>query len=243
MTFLSEPDLASLRQQPPGLELLRYWCGAADRTDEVCHKLLSYMVSGLVGRGWLQTIDKSLDAAADTLDEPRSRLERALYQLVQADLVAMDGQKVLALAGLFSTRPTGCLLAVDGDHSVHLLGPMAALAATVALRRTGEVRATCQRDPKRRILLRCDDTGVHSREPEGVCLFLPAWDGARAPSFAMTEGGLFADDDALGRWQEDHGDPPGMPLASQMFPMAAADLGGQLGRGLEALLNHLPDFD
>ena len=243
MTFLTDSDQAALRQEPPGLELLRYWCRVGARTDETCHKLLSYMVSGLVGRGWVQTIDKILDSAVDTLDEPRPRLERALYQLVQADLVVLDGLKVLAMAGLFSTRPTGCVLAVQGDHTVHLLGPMAALAATVALRRTGEVRATCKRDPKRRIVLGCDETGVHTREPEGVCLFLPAWDGVRAPSFAMAEGGLFADDDALGHWQEEHGDPPGMPVASQMFPMAAADLGLQLGRGLEALLNHLPDFD
>ena len=34
-----------------------------------------------------------------------------------------------------------------------------------------------------------------------------------------------------------------MPLASVLFPMAAAELGEQLGAALEAVLNHLPDFD
>lgn len=243
MTFLSDADLGVLRQEPPGLELLHYWARAAAATDETCHKLLSSMVSGLVGRGWLASVDRILDAAIDTLDEPRPRLERALYQLVQADLVALDGQKILTLAGMFSTRPTGLSLHIDQEHTVHLLGPLAGLAATVALRRTGQVRGTCKADPKRRIVLACDDTGVHTRDPEGISMFLPVWDGVRAPSFAMAEAGLFGDDEALGHWQEAHGDPPGMPVASAMFPMAASDLGVKLGRSLETLLNHLPDFD
>ena len=87
------------------------------------------------------------------------------------------------------------------------------------------------------------DMEVQARQPETIGLFLSSWDGLIAPSQASAAGGLFADDDALGAWQDRNGDPAGMPVPAMFFDMAAIELGQQVGAALEGLLNHLPDFD
>ena len=243
MTFLSEGALQEVRRDPPGLELQRYWRRTAGTTSVPARALLSHLAAGLVSRGWIQPVDKLLDSAAETLSEPRAVLRGALDELIASDLLTLadDGQRVLTLGGLLSTRPTGLLFYVDHDHTAHLVGPLAGLAVAQAMQLKGEVRATCP-VTKQKLVLSCDTAGIDSRNPETIALFLPAWDGAVRPTVAMAGGGFFADDESLGRWQEDNGDPAGMPLASFMFPMAATDLGQELGAALEAVLGHLPDF-
>ena len=62
------------------------------------------------------------------------------------------------------------------------------------------------------------------------------------PVEAMKAGGLFVDDAALAAWQEGLEDPDGMPLMSMMFPMAATELGSQLGEALDSLLDRFANY-
>lgn len=243
-TFLTNEALEAVRQHPPGLELVRYWRRTAEASSESANVLLSYLASNLLQRGWIQPADKVLDAAVETLNEPRDKLQAAWNELVASDLVKLDtdGQRVTTIAGILATRPTGLLYYLDIEHQVHLSGPLAGLAVAQALQKKGEVRAACAHDKGKRLAMGCDTSGIFSRKPESIAMFLPAWDGTTSAAAAMAGGGFFADDDALGLWQEGKGDPAGMPLASFMFPMAATDLGQELGAALERILNHLPDF-
>lgn len=242
MSFLSVQARASLRNEPPGLELVRYWQTAAGSIGVPARALLSMLASSLLARGWLHPLDKTLESAHETLGEPVDALRKALDELVAVDLVGLDGDRITTVAGLLSTRPTGLDFRIDAAHEVHLTGPLAALAVARALQKPGEIRGVSSAD-KSRVVLVCDESGVTSRDPETICMFLPSWDGTERPSALMAAGGLFADDEQLGKWQEDKGDPPGMPLPSMLFPMAAVDLGAQLGSALEPVLSHLPDFD
>lgn len=227
---------------PPGLELARHLQRQAPTLSEPARKLLSWLASSLVRRGWVQAVDKALEAAEEPTELARPALQGALDELVAAGLVELDGTRIATIAGLLSTRPTGVDFAMADGHSVHLLGPLAALAAAQALQQSGEIRATCPVTGQR-LALGCDTSGIASRNPETICVFLPAWDGQAALATMAAAGGFFADDDALGRWQEDKGDPAGMPMTSFLFPMAAVELGQSLGAALEGTLNHLPDFN
>ncbi len=228
---------------PPGLELVRHWCHVAAQTTESQRFLLSHLASGLVGRGWLHPLDKLRESAADALGEPVDRVQADLDALIALDLVTVQDGKVTTVGALLAARSTGIDFVLDAQHAVHLVGPLAALAAAVALHRKGEVRGVCTGDGTTRLVLVCDASGIYERRPESIGLFLPAWDGQSSPAAQSAGGGLFRDDDALGRWQEQHGDPPGMPVASFLFPMAAAELGEELGRGLAPLFDRLPDYD
>ncbi len=238
-TSLERPE--SLHRDPPGLELARHLQRVAPATGDMARKLLSWLASSLVRRGWIQSIDKCLDLAAEQTDLDRGKLAAALDELVHAGLVELDGTRVASISGLLSTRPTGVDFVTADGHTVHLLGPLAALAAAQALQQAGEIRATCLVTGKR-LVLGCDTAGIASRDPETICVFLPAWEPGMALTAWAALGGFFADDEALGQWQEDKADPAGMPMTSFLFPMAATDLGASLGKALEDVLNHLPDF-
>lgn len=243
MAWLRNEDLLQIGKDPPGLELAGYWRRAAVGVPDSARRLLSYLASSLASRGWLAGTDSLLVQAIEHLAEPEAQVRADWQFLTERDLVSVEQGKVVALAGLLATRPTNLRFALDSHHELHLLGPLAALAVARALGRAGEVRSVCLGDRTTRLTLACDIHGVHARSPESIGLFLPSWDGTTAPSAASTAGGLFADDDALGAWQDQNGDPVGMPIPSMFFGMAAVDLGQQVGEALESLLNHLPDFD
>jgi hypothetical protein len=126
---------------------------------------------------------------------------------------------------------------------VNVLGPLAALAAPIALQHAGEIRGHCAEDPQAALRLIADEEGVHTRDPDGVALFLPAWSPGQSPTEVMSAGVFLADDDALAAWQAAHHEPAGMPVVSMFFAMATADLGVKLGMALAPLFSHLPDFD
>lgn len=242
MSFLDDSAKLLLRKDPPGLEIAHYWRRTATTLTDPSRRLLSYLVSALLSRGWLGSVENLLDAAADNLHEPRGQLAAEFESLLALDLISVEAGKITQLAGLLSTKPTGITFKFDQQTEVHLLGPLAALAVSHALQKAGVVRAKCGDDATQKIELTCDVTGIASRSPETVALFLPAWDGEGPPAQAARGGGLFRSDEALDAWQQAQGNPQGMPIASMLFPMAAVELGADLGSTLEAALNHLPDF-
>ncbi|MBM4341831.1 MAG: hypothetical protein FJ100_00435 [Deltaproteobacteria bacterium] len=234
---------AKVRKAPAGLEIATYWQSVAQATTDPQRRLLSYMVAALLARGWMLPVDRVLESAAETLGEAPAQVQAEFDALVALDLVTLDGPKIATLAGLLTTRPGSLVFKYDSQHEVGLVGPLAALAVGRALQKTGAVRASCAEDKAIKLTLQVDKDGVASRDPDGICAFLPAWNGQLVPTEATAGGVLLRDDDALGRWQESAGEPDGMPLTSLFFPMAAADLAGQVGAALESVLNHLPDFD
>ncbi len=243
MAWLRNEDLLQIGKDPPGLELAGYWRRAAIGVPDSARRLLSYLTSSLASRGWLASADNLLVQAVEHLAEPAHQVQTDWQFLVDRDLLSLDQGKVVALVGLLATRPTRLSYVVDTHHELHLVGPLAALAVARALGKPGEVRATCLGNGQTRLRLMCDAHRVQARQPETIGLFLPSWDGLIAPSQASAAGGLFADDDALGAWQDRNGDPAGMPVPAMFFDMAAIELGQQVGAALEGLLNHLPDFD
>ncbi|MSQ81983.1 MAG: hypothetical protein EXR77_03580 [Myxococcales bacterium] len=251
MGFLANVELgdrgdlvrAKVAKAMPGLEIAAYWQAIAESTTDSQRRLLSYMVSALLARGWMQPLERVLESAEQTLGESPEDLKRDCDALVAFDLLTVDGSKVTGLAGLISTKPTGLVFKFGGQTEVALLGPLAALAVGRALQKNGEVRAVCAEDRTTKLLLKCDNQGVEDRDPNEICAFFPAWDGESSPTHATASAVLLRDDEALGRWQEKAGEPDGMPLSALFFPMAAADLAMQVGAALETVLNHLPDFD
>lgn len=244
MAFLSDDSRPLIDNAAPGLQLLSYWTAVADEADSDARSLLSFAVSGLITRGWVSPLDATLVAAADGLDLASDRLTAAADSLQQLGLLQVKDGRIATLAGIFSTARTSTTFFMGEDQKVHLLGPLAALAASKALARPGEVFTRCSHsEPARRLRLECDESGVHSRTPDSICAFLPAWNGDSHPVGAMRGARVFADDDALAAWQEAHGDPEGMPLMSMMFPIAATELGGQLGAALASLLDRFANFE
>jgi hypothetical protein len=243
MSFLNDELRAELGKAEPGLELVRYWSLAAKQSTEHARALLSYFAASLLSRGWVHPVDKMIDTAADQIGIAHDVVKAVFEELVKSDLVSVDGQRITALAGLISTRPTGLVFYLDHERQLNLLGPLAALAVSKALRQKGEVRATDAIDGARKLKLGCDTAGIATREPDSIGMFLPSWSGDVLPSQAMGHGAFFADDDALGKWQEQKGDPAGMPLTSFMFQMVAPELGHELGAALDPVLNHRPNFD
>jgi len=250
MSFLDRAPLgpaadqrrASIRKAPPGLEVARFWREAADLTPDSGRRLLSYVAAAFLARGWLQSVDRVLDSAAETLGESADQVRADLDALAALDLLYIEGGKFVTIAGLLSTRPTGIVFKFDAQHEVALAGPLAAVAASRALHRAGSIRALCSHDHSTRIELTCDPTGITERDPEQATLFLPSWSGGEPPS-AAAKGGLFGSDEALDRWQVAAGNPDGMPVNSFLFGMAVGNLADEVGAPLEAVLNHLPDFD
>lgn len=243
MGFLDEAEQARLRQDPSGLEIARYWQRAATHLPEGPRRLLSHVASSLMSRGWLPAADKMLAAAADQLGEPLPRVEAWAEQLTAVDLLHMADGKFAVVAGLLSTRPTGLTFHFDDRHEIHLNGPLAALAVSRALQRSGEIRSSCGEDKTTALRLHADLSGITAHAPADMALFLPAWDGAAPPSAAALGGGFFRDDEALDRWQARQGQPGGMPVAAMMLPMASMEIGERLGSALQSLLDHLPDYD
>ncbi len=238
MAVESTPDARAVL---PGLELAEFFQRVASQTSDPARKLLSFLTSSLARRGWVHPIDKMIEAAQEATELPLAVISAAQDELVAAHLLELDGQRIVSLAGLFATRATGLDFVLDGEHALHLTGALSALAASIALQLPGTVRGQCP-VTQARLELCCDVSGIASREPETICCFLPAWNGQGSAAAAAAVGFLFADDEALGKWQEDNGDPPGMPMTSFLFPMGATELGQQLGTALEQTLNHLPDF-
>ncbi|MSP90470.1 MAG: hypothetical protein EXR79_01480 [Myxococcales bacterium] len=243
MPFLDDAARAALKDAEPGLELIQYWKKAAADSSEHARALLSYIVGSLLNRGWVHPFDKTVETAADQIGEPQEKIRTVLDELIRLDLISVEGNRIATLAGLIATKPTGHIFYLDHEHQLHLTGPLAGLAVAKALRRKGEVRSLDGVDAARRLVLGCDESGIATRAPESIAMFLPSWDGDAAPSVAMTGGAYFADDDALGAWQTERNDPAGMPVASFLFPMAAVDLGADYGAALDPVLNHRPDFD
>lgn len=221
---------------PPGLERAARLQQASAASTEAARKVLSWLASNLVHRGWLSSIDKLSGQIHEQTELPVDVVQQAVAELTASGLLELDGDRIATVAGLFATRSTGIDFALADGHTVHLIDPLAALAASVALQTSGEVRAQCPISGQR-LVLECDSSGVASRAPETVCAFL----GGLRDGLPVA-GALLADDDALGAWQEQAGDPPGTPLTSFLFPMAAGDLGQEFGRALEPSLSLLPDF-
>ncbi len=228
---------------PAGLELLEHLCRVAANASPAARGLVSTATSGLLGRGWLPSVDSLIETTAHTLDIAPHDLRAELPWLQQSGLLETAENRVISLGCLFATRKTDLTLVLDDKHEVSLLGPLAALAAPIALQHAGVIRGRCALNASVSLRLSADEEGVHTRDPEGVALFLPAWLAVGTPTSAMAAGVFFADDDALADWQTQNGDPAGMPIVSMFFAMAASDLGGKLGQALAPLFSHLPDFD
>lgn len=243
MAFLTGDSLSRINNAGSGLQLVAHWRALAAEAGDDARSLLSFAVSGLITRGWVANLEGTLNAAAEGLDMPVDRVSAAAHWLQDTGLLQVEEGRVSTLAGIFSTGRTGATFFMTDDQHVHLVGPLAALAVSRALARSGEVLADCDHsEPAQRLRLECDESGVHSRDPHTICAFLPNWDGEAHPVEAMMGGGLFVDDDALAAWQEGRGDPDGMPLMSMMFPMAATELGSQLGEALDSLLDRFANF-
>ncbi len=237
---------AAVDAASPGLQLVAFLSWAAEHLDEDQRTLLSYAASSLVNRGWLSPLPKLLEAASDSLGIAPERLGLAQQALADLGLFEVDGERIVSIAAVLATGKTDITYHVKDDHEerVQLTGPLAALGIARGLSRPGEVVAKCRGtdETKTRVTLVCDVSGVHSRKPESVAMFLPDWKGDTPPSAALRGGGLFLDDDALAEWQTRHDDPDGMPLTSMFFPMAATDLGDKLGTALESMLDHVANF-
>ena len=243
MAFLTGESLERISSAAPGLQLVTYWQGCSETTGEDARTLLSQMVSGLISRGWIHPLEKTLENAVDGLGLSEERIKNAADELQKVGLMQVADGKIVSLAGMFSTTPTKICYFMDEDLKVYLLGALAALAVPQALGRPGELMADCgQAGSAKRLKLDCDEEGVHTRVPDTICIFLPDWSGEDHPADAIAGGGLFADDEALAAWQEANDEPEGMPLASMMFPMAAGELGGQLGKTMESLLDRFANF-
>ncbi len=226
---------------PAGLEVLEHLCRVAAAASPAARGLLSTATSGLIGRGWLPSLDSLIETTSHTLDIPTADLRAELPWLQASGLLEIADSKVISLGCLFTTRKTALTLVLDDRHAIHLLGPLAALAAPIALAHAGEVRGKCALAVPLRLL--ADAEGVHTRDPDGLALFLPAQQPGQTLPEVMAAGVFLADDDALAAWQAQHGEPAGMPVLAMFFAMAAGDLGGKLGRALAPLFSHLPDFD
>lgn len=238
MSFLDKEALGAVRAAPPGLQLAAWLDHVAETLSEEARALLSYVVSGLVSRGWVSSASSVLDAAVEAVGEDRAKLTRALDELQSAGMVQIEDDKFITLAAVLCTNRTSIAYFMDEDHRVYLTGPMAALAVARGLGRSGEIMADCTgSEPARRVRLVCDETGIHTRDPDTIALFLPHWSGDTHPVDAMGGGGIFVDDGALAAWQEAHADVDGLPLSSFMFPMAATDLGARTGKALEGVLD------
>ncbi len=243
MSFLEGDALERVQAAPPGLQLAAWFDHVAATLSEDARTLLSYAVSGLVARGWVSSAEKLLESAVDAIGEDHAKLKAALDELEKAGMVRIEDGKFTSLAAVLSLRKSNISYFMNEDAQVDLLGPLAALAVAKGLGRSGDVMVNCAvSDPPKRLKLSCDDTGVHSREPDTIAMFLPHWDGTTHPADAITAGGLFVDDEALAKWQENNPDIDGMPLSSFMFPMAATDLGAQTGAALEAVLDRFGVF-
>ncbi len=243
MAFLSGDSLARIENAGPGLQLVTWWTFVAAEASDDARSVLSFTVSGLINRGWVKPLPGTIAAAVDGLDISEERVTAAATELQGFGLMQVEGERITTLAGIFSTVRSRSTFFMSEDQQVHLVGPLAALAASQALGRSGEVLADCaQSEPTVRLRLECDENGVDSRTPDSICAFLADWNGEAHPADAMRQGGLFADDDALAAWQEKHGEPDGMPLMSMMFPIASIELGGQLGKALESLLDRFANY-
>lgn len=250
MATLSDEARSVVAAGAPGLQLIAWYTWVAAELNEDQRTLLSYAVSRLVNRGWLSPLPKLMGAAAESLGISKERLDAALSVLQGHGLIAADGDRITSLAGVISTSKTSITYFLGEDHAtpVSLVGPLAALGIAHGLNRGGEVVARCAGGPKDgddkapRVTLICDESGIHSRDPESVALFLPSWDGTDGPAAGVAGGGLFLDDDALAAWQTEHDDPDGMPVTSMIFPMATTDLGAKLGKALESMFDHVANF-
>ena len=243
MAFLTGDSLTKIENAGPGLQLVTWWTSVAGEASDDARSVLSFTVSGLINRGWVKPLPGTITAAVDGLDIKEERVVAAVEELQRYGLMQVVDDRITTLAGIFSTVRSRTTFFMGSEQQVHLLGPLAALAASQALGRTGEVLADCAHsDPNVRLRLECDENGVHTRSPDSICAFLADWRGEEHPADAMRGGGLFADDDALGAWQEAADDPDGMPLMSMMFPIASIEVGGQLGKALESLLDRFANF-
>ncbi|GEM_PF-3156712 len=243
MSFLEGDALARVQAAPPGLQLAAWFDHVSQTLSEPARALLSYAVSGLVSRGWVSSVDKLLESAVESVGESHEKMKAAFDELESCGMVQTENGRFVTLAAVLSMKKTNISYFMDGDHQVHLLGPLAALAVPQGLSRSGEMMADCaQSEPSKRLKLVCDESGVHSREPDTIAMFLAHWDGTSHPADAMAAGGLFVDDDALAAWQDKHADVDGMPLSSFMFPMAATDLGARTGKALEAVLDRFGSY-
>lgn len=234
---------ASAAAVPAGLELLDHLSRVATAASPAARGLLSTATSGLLGRGWLPSLDSLIESTSHALDIAPADLRAELPWLQQSGLLELADNRVVSIGCLFTTRKTGLTLTLDEKHTVALLGPLAALAAPIALAHAGEIHGCCALWPETSLRLMADAEGVHSRDPDGVALFLPQWLPGQTPVEVMAAGVFLTDDDALSQWQSDHGEPSGMPVLGMFFAMAANDLGGKLGQALAPLFSHLPDFD
>ncbi|MCB9739423.1 MAG: hypothetical protein H6747_09150 [Deltaproteobacteria bacterium] len=242
MSFDPTGFRAAIDAASPGLEPVAWLLQAAREAPEPGRILLSQAASSLVTRGWLPSLDSLIDLAAEHGGVAAAEIHASVPALAGLGLIVVDDGKVLEFAGTFTTRAGTLRYEIAEGGNVHLIGPIAALAVPRGLGRPGRIVGVCAGGGGDAFRLDCDETGIHTRSPETVAMFLPRWDGAMAPGAAISAGALFADDDALSDWQEQSGDPDGMPLASFMFPMATNDLGPQLGAALESLLDRLANF-
>ncbi len=242
MSFDPTSFRASIGAASPGLEPVAWFVQAAREASEPGRILLSQAASSFVTRGWLPALDSLCDLAAEHGGVASDAIRGSVPQLVALGLLVVDDGKIIEFAGAFSARATGLRYVAEGGGEVHLVGPLASLGVAQGLGRPGRIVGTCAGGGGEAFELHCDETGIHTRTPETVAMFLPAWDGESVPGAAIAAGALFADDDALAEWQERSGEPDGMPLASVLFPMATSDLGPQLGASLESLLDRLANF-
>lgn len=242
MSYQSQPFHDVVRRASPGLEVVEWLVFASSNVSPAGRLVLSHAAASLLNRGWLPALSSLLEQAQAHGDHDAASLEAGVAELERAGLLVLDNGKVVELGAAFSTRPTGWIFKPEIGNEVHLVGPLAAFGVAQALGHPGVVRGRCAVGAEP-LVLHCDTTGVHTRSPETLAMFLPVWDGQAAPGGAVRAGLLFSSDDALSAWQSSQGEPDGMPVASFVFPFATTDLGDRVGQALESLFDALATFD
>lgn len=222
---------ATIELEKPGrseLNLYLFMKQVEKTFSDLEHAVLEHVVAAGTTRGWFPTLAQLVVRLSE--HDPAAKVEAAIARVRASRLldVSNDGRILCTVSGI-THEPTTIRAFADGSGiQFYLRSALDALTIAGTLQKPVVVYAICAQTGAK-LQIDFDATGaIIESSPRTVTAFVPGWDGKEPLGTALTRGGFFASDAALGAWQAAHGEPDGTPLTEDTIRMVGGELAGAL---------------
>ena len=228
MCELSPVDLLSLPEPiAPEMNLYMFFKGIAGDVTELERVILEFLVAAGTARGWFPTLATVVERFSE--EETEEAALEALAGLRRKRLVHLTGDgAVRSIVSGITHQKTPFRALSSENVPFHLVSALDALTIAQTLQKGVHIRTTCPVSGVD-IELEVDARGdLVSASPHEVTAFISGWDGEADIPATLAESRFFAGDEMLRFWQNEHGDPEGLPLTQDTIRIVGLEMAGAL---------------
>lgn len=214
----------------PEMNLYFFYQQIVDDVGGLDMEILEFLVAAGTSRGWFPSMVKVSERFSEEYSAQKTA--EAIAKLRRLRLLSIgDDDKIGQIIGGITHEKT-CVRAITEDNvAFYLVSALDALTIAPTLQKEVRITTTCGMTDETIELKISAEGDLTGSTPHEVTAFVPGWDGEAPLAETMQAGRFFKNDEQLHLWQQEHGEPDGLPLTQDTI----RNVGMEMARAIAAL--------